>query len=180
MCLPPPKLSEARLTQSSTRLTETGNHLPIKQPSRRVPFLVRGKIHKMVGDMLKAGVIQETSSPWDSPIVLVKKKDGSLRFCVDYRRLNAVTRKDVFPLPRIDDLLDQLKGMSVFSTLDAKTGYWQIRMEKSSREKTAFVTSNGLYEFRVMPFSLCNTPATFQSYAESISWSVRILLRIYR
>ena len=121
---------------------ETGNHPPIKQPSRRVPFSVRGEIHKMVGDMLEAGVVQESLSPWASPIVLVKKKDGSLRFCVDYRRLNAVTRKDVFPLPRIDDLLDQLKGKSVFSTLDAKTGYWQIRMEESSREKTAFITSN--------------------------------------
>ena len=101
---------------------ETGSHPPIKQPSRRVPFSVRGEIHKMVGDMLEARVIQESSSPWASPIVLVKKKDGSLRFCVDYRRLNAITRKDVFPLPRIDDLLDQLKGKSVFSTLDAKTG----------------------------------------------------------
>ena len=147
---------------------ETGNHPPIKQPSRRVPFSVRGEIHKMVGDMLEAGVVQESSSPWASPIVLVKKKDGSLRFCVDYRRLNAITRKDVFPLPRIDDLLDQLKGKSVFSTLDAKTGYWQIRMEESSREKTAFVTSNGLYEFRVMPFGLCNAPATFQRVMQKV------------
>ena len=102
----------------------------------------------MVGDKLEAGVVQESSSPWASPIVLVKKKDRSLRFCVDYRRLNAITRKDVFPLPRIDDLLDQLKGKSVFSTLDAKTGYWQIGMEERSREKTAFVTSNGYTNFR--------------------------------
>ena len=147
---------------------ETGDSPPIKQPSRRVPFAVRGEITKMVGEMLESGVVQESSSPWASPIVLVKKKDGSLRFCVDYRRLNAVTRKDVFPLPRIDDLLDQLKGKSIFSTLDAKTGYWQIRMGKSSQEKTAFVTSDGLYEFRVMPFGLCNAPATFQRVMQKV------------
>ena len=88
-----------------------------------------------------------------SPIVLAKK-DGSLRFCVDYRRLNVVTRKDVLPLPRIDDLLDKMRGKSVFSTLDAETGSWQIQMEENSREKTAFITSEGLYEFQEMPLGL--------------------------
>ena len=88
-------------------------------------------------------------------MVLVRKKDGALRFCVDYRKLNAVSRKDTFPLPRIDDLLDQLKGKNVFTTLDAKQGYWLIRVQKESQEKTAFVIFDGLYEFRVMPFGLC-------------------------
>ena len=106
----------------------------------------------MINNMLAENVVQESTSPWASPIVLAKKKDGSLRFCVDYRRLNAVMRKDVFPLPRIDDLLDKMRGKSVFSTLDAKTGYWQIQMEENSCEKTAFITSEGLYEFQVMPF----------------------------
>ncbi len=89
--------------------------------------------------MLSSGVIEESSSPWASPIVLVKKKDGSLRFCMDYRRLNAVTRKDVFRqfLARIDDLLDQLSGKVIFSTIDAKSGYWQIRMSEESQPKTA-------------------------------------------
>ena len=81
---------------------------------------------------------------------------------MDSRQLNAVTRKDVYPLPRIDSLLDQLSGKRIFSTPGARTGYWQIRLEEKSVEKTAFVTMDGLYEFRVMPFGLCNAPATFQ------------------
>ena len=89
-------------------------------------------------------------------------KSGNLRFCVDYRRLNAVTHKDVFPIPRIDDLLDQLGGKKVFSLLDAKSEYWQIQMESSSRENTAFITHHRLFEFHVIPFGLCNAPATFQ------------------
>ncbi len=126
---------------------QTGDYPPIKQPSRRVPHALRVEITRMVNDMLESQVIQEYSSPWASPVLLVKKKDGSPRFCVDYRRLNSVTRKDVFSLPRIDDLLDKLGGKAVFSTLDARAGYWQIRMEESSREKTAFITYDGLYEF---------------------------------
>ena len=86
----------------------------------------------------------------------------ALRFCVDYRRLNALTCKHTFPLPRIGNLLDQLKDKSIFTTLDARRGYWQIRVQEESQEKTAFVTFDGLYEFWVMPFGLCNTPATFQ------------------
>ena len=141
---------------------DTGDSQPVRQLPRRVPFALRAEITRMVGEMLETEVIQESSSPWASPIVLVKKKDGSLRFCVDYRRLNVSTWKDVYPLPRIDDLLDQRSGEKVFSTLDARTGYWQVKMEEKSREKTAFVTVDGSYKFKVMPFGLCNVPATFQ------------------
>ena len=111
---------------------DTADSQPICQIPRRIPFGLWDKITKMVQEMLKGEVIQESASPWASPVVLVRKKDGALRFC---RRLNAVSRKDTFPLPRIDDLLDQLKGKNIFTTLDAKRGYWQIRVQKSPRRR---------------------------------------------
>ena len=135
-----------------THAIDTQDHPPIYQPSRRIPFAQRKEMLKLVNDMMQHNVIEKSSSPWSSPVVLVKKKDGQLRFCVDYRHLNAITHKDVFPMPRIDDMLDQLSGKKVFSTLDAKSGYWQVPLEETSRSKTAFSTSNGLYQFRVVPF----------------------------
>ena len=111
--------------------------------------------------MLTQGVICPSYSPWASPVVLVQK-DGSLRFCIDYRRLNAITKLDVFPLPRIDDSLDLFAKSKYFTTLNLAMGYWQVQMEPASQEKTAFVTLDGHYEFKVMPFGLTNAPATFQ------------------
>jgi len=146
----------------------TGEAKPQKQRARRMPFTVRQEVSYQLKKMQEAGVIQPSHSPWASPVVLVRKRDGSHRFCVDYRELNSVTRPDTFPLPRIDDLLDQLGKARYFSTLDLAAGYWQIKVHPNSQEKTAFVTHEGLHEFRVMPFGLTNAPAAFQRLMQQV------------
>lgn len=158
-------------------------HTPIAQhriitdesarPIRRSPYRVspreRDAIRAQVEEMLRENIIKPSNSPWSSPVVLVKKKDGStLRFCVDYRRLNSITRKDVYPLPRIDDALDRLCSAKYFSSMDLKSGYWQIQVDERDREKTAFITPDGLFEFQVMPFGLCSAPATFQRVMDTV------------
>lgn len=155
-------------TTTVSHSIDTGSHAPLRQRPYRVSASERRVIDEQVSDMLRRGVIQPSHSPWASPIVLVKKKDGSIRFCVDYRRLNKITRKDVYPLPRIDDALDCLQGAEFFSSLDLRSGYWQVPMTEADRSKTAFVTPDGLYEFNVMPFGLCNAPATFERMMDSI------------
>lgn len=141
---------------------------PIKQVPRRIPFQMRDEVNKIIEEMKEQGVIEESKSPWVSPAVLVRKKDGTIRFCVDFRKLNDVTKKDSYPLPRIDDILDQLSGNSWFSTLDLKSGYWQIKIRSEDREKTAFSIGSGLWQFTVMPFGLCNAPATFERLMEKV------------
>ncbi|GBN25236.1 Retrovirus-related Pol polyprotein from transposon 297 [Araneus ventricosus] len=140
----------------------TGNHPPIKQYPRRLPLAKKEEAERLVKEMVDNGIIEESSGPWASLIVLVKKKDGSTHFCVDYRKLNEITIKDSYPLPRIDDTLDALNGSQWFSTLDLKSGYWQVEIQPEDKEKTAFTTGQGLWQFKVMPFGLCNAPATFE------------------
>ena len=141
---------------------------PIKQAPRRIPIHLRQEVEFIIRDMKRQGVIEESQSSWLSPAVMVRKKDGSLRFCVDYRKLNAITVKDSYPLPKMDVILDYLSGNSWFTTLDLKSGYWQMGIRSEDREKTAFSIGNGLWQFRVMPFGLCNAPATFERLMEKV------------
>lgn len=147
---------------------DTGDAHPIRHPLRRTPFAAKQEIACQLHKMQSAGVIQPSNSPWASPVVLVKKRDNTYRFCVDYRYLNAVTKSDAFPLPRVDDLLDQLGQSKCFSTLDLAAGYWQIPVDERSKEKTAFATQDGLFEFLVMPFGLTNAPAVFQRLMQQV------------
>ena len=138
---------------------DTGNATPIHH---KLPFHQRGLVQNMIEGMLDQGIVDPAEGAWSSPIVLAKKKDGSHRFCVDFRRVNDVTKKDVHPIPRIDDALDSLAGMKLFSVLDLASGYWQVELDPADKDKTAFATPFGLHQFRVMPFGLTNAPSTFQ------------------
>ncbi|GBM23243.1 Retrovirus-related Pol polyprotein from transposon 297 [Araneus ventricosus] len=118
--------------------------------------------------MVDNGIIEESSGPWASSIVLVKKKDGSTRFCVSYRKLNEMTIKDSYPLPRIDDTLNAFNGSQWFSTLDFKSAYWQVDIYHEDREKTSFTIGQGLWKFKVRPLGLCYAPATFEKLMETV------------
>ena len=124
--------------------SNTGDADPVRQPPRRLPFHQRSMVKQMLDDMLSKEVIEPAAGPWSSPIVLVPKKDGSIRFCVDFRRLNSLTKKDAQPLPRIDDTLDALSVARWFSTLDLASGYWQVEVDPADKEKTAFVYLNDI------------------------------------
>jgi len=112
--------------------------------------------------MLEQDAIQESSSSWTSPVILVKKKNSETQFCVDYRKLNRITRKNCHPLPRIDDLLDSFQGSTCFTTLDLASRYWQIEVDSTDCKKIVFITNQGIYKFNIMPFRLTNVLATFQ------------------
>ena len=141
---------------------KTGTAFPIKQRMRRSPLGFEKEEKKTIDSTLNAGVIEPSQSEWASPPVLVRKKDGSWRYCIDFRAVNNETLKDAYPLPLIEECMDSLAGEKYLCTLDMNSGYWQIPVAKEDKEKTAFITRYGLYHFTRMAFGLSNSPATFQ------------------
>ena len=138
---------------------DTGEERPVKQPMRQTPLGFENEEEENLKLMLDTGVITESSSDWASAPVLVRKKDGTVRYCIDYRCLNSKAKKDLFPLPSISQCMDQLSGNQYFSTLDMASGYWQIEIDEKDRHKTAFITKFGLFGHKRMAFGLCNAPA---------------------
>ena len=146
----------------------TRDAAPIRQPPRRLPLGKRQIEKEEIEKMLERGVIEPSSSPWASNVVLITKRDGTPRFCIDYRKLNDCTIKDAYPLPRVDDLIEALAGTKFFSSLDLNSGYWQVGMKPEDKEKTAFATTMGLFQFTVMSFGLANAPSTFERLMENV------------
>jgi hypothetical protein len=141
---------------------------PISKRAYRVPEPELVELKKQIDEMLEKGYIRPSTSPWAAPLLFVEKKDGTKRMCIDYRALNEVTVKNKYPLPRIVDLFDQLRGASVFSKIDLRLGYHQLRIRPAVILKTTFITKYGLYEFMVMSFRLTNAPAYFMYLMNSV------------
>ncbi|EYC09496.1 hypothetical protein Y032_0060g3150 [Ancylostoma ceylanicum] len=163
-------VEDLELTQTSLVKHEidTGNTVPIRQRTRPVPLGVRAEFKEMIKGLLERGIIERSTSPWASPVVLVKKKDGSIRLCVDYRELNKCTKPDAYPLPAIDVMLQSLQGKRYFTSLDMCSGYWQIPLSEDAKAKSAFTTAEGLFQFTVLPFGLCTSPAVFQRMMDKV------------
>ncbi|CAF1537863.1 unnamed protein product [Didymodactylos carnosus] len=145
-----------------THTIRTGDHAPVNSRPYRLHTQQQRVLTGEINKMLKAGQIRPSNSPWSSPVLLVKKKDGSVRFVVDYRKLNNITIKDSYPIPHIEETLSRLNGHRFFSKLDLKTGYYQIPIQEVDRQKTAFIIPNGLFEFNVLAMGLKNAPPSFQ------------------
>lgn len=155
-------------TTTVTHTIPTGDSAPIKQRHRRIPPHIFQEVKRHIQDLVAQGVLTESCSPWASPAVIVMKKDGTVRFCCDFRRLNNVTHRDAYPLPRVEESLDALGQAKLFSSLDLTAGYFQVAVDARDQEKTAVTTPFGLYQWTRMPFGLCNAPATFQRLMSAV------------
>ncbi|CAM4709763.1 unnamed protein product [Lepidochelys kempii] len=156
------------LTEWAYHSIDTGNAHPIKVQPYRVSPQPKTALEREIQDMLQMGVFRPSGSAWASPVVLVPKPDGEICFCMDYRKLNAVTCQDNYPMPRTDEPLAKLGWALFTSTLDLTKGYWQVPLDESAKERSAFITHVGLYEFNVLPFRLRNAPATFQKFVDGL------------
>ena len=155
--------TELGCTHSTKHTIKVTDDTPFKKQFRQIPPLLVEEVWNHLQEILESGTIRPSQSVWCNVVVLVRKKDGSLQFCIDFCCLNACTKKDSFPLPRIQEALESLVGAEHFSCLDLKSGSWQIKMEEASKQYTAFTVGNlGFFKWDHMPFGLCNVPATFQ------------------
>lgn len=172
----PHELGEADCVQ---HVIDTGDHPPICQKPFRVSYFERVEINKQIQGFLDQGIIVPSISPWASPVVLAKKKDGTLRFCVDYRRVNQISRADYYPLPRMDDIFDRLEGSKYFTSMDLLQGYHHVKIHPDSQEKTAFVVPDGKFEWKRLPFGLKTAPSTFQRMMDfvlrSLKWTIALV-----
>lgn len=167
-------LHDLGFTDLTEMVIELDDTEPVVYRPYRMSFADRALVRNMVQEMVDHGIVRESTSPYASPIVLVQKKTGEKRLCVDYRELNRKTKKEHYPLPRIEDQLDQLAGNTVFTSLDLASGYYQIAIAEDSRHRTAFVTPDGQFEYNRMPFGLVNAPSVFQRTINKILLEAKI------
>ena len=153
---------QPKQVNNATHSINTGGCLPVFRKPYPIPYAYTDDFNKQIDQMLENKIIRPSNSPWNAPVILVKKKDGSLRFVCDFRSLNDVTIKDTYPLPRISEVIDRMEGSVYFTTLDCASAYWSIPLSESDKEKTAFSGPRGKFEFNVTPFGLCNAGASYQ------------------
>ena len=166
-------------TTTVEHTVDTGTASPVRLPPYRVPHAYRDMVESELKDMLENSIIKPSASQWSAPMVLVQKKDGSLRLCVDYHRLNSVSQIDAYPMPQVDELLDRLGKAHFISTMDLTRGYWQVPVAVKDRHKTAFSSPFGFFQFRMMPFGLQGAPATFQRMMDSFIHGVHDFTPVY-
>ena len=166
--------------QGAQHHIDTGNAVPVKQRQYKLGVAERDAVKKWVGEMRQAGLIQASNSPWCSPLLCVRKPDGTFRVCMDARKLNELTIKDAYPVHNVQDNLEKLGGSVLFSTMDLLSGFWQVELDEESREKTAVATPLGLFEHVVMPMGLCNAPQTFTRIMDGILGDLtELFIKIY-